>query len=81
MGGGRTKMLPNTTSDEQNHAGERLDKRNLIDEWLDIDRSGARKVYVENKSQLESLNLNETDYLLGKQIYTYITLSYLIFYT
>jgi len=66
MGGGRTKMLPNTTSDEQNNVGERLDKRNLIDEWLDIDRSGARKAYVGNRSQLKSLNFNETDYLLGK---------------
>lgn len=68
MGGGRSKFLPKDFEDDQHKKGQRLDKRNLISEWLNIDRSpGSNKAYVGNRSQLEHLNVNETDYLLGKQ--------------
>lgn len=67
MGGGRSKFLPNTTTDNQNKKGHRIDKRDLINEWLNINRmGGARNVYVGDRSQLKSLNTNKTDYLLGK---------------
>nr|WAK99611.1 alkaline phosphatase [Rhopalosiphum padi] len=63
MGGGRAKFLPNTDKDQQ---GQRQDGRNLTKEWLEINRtSGASSVYVTDRTQLKSLNTNETDYLLG----------------
>lgn len=43
---------------------ERLDGRNLIDEWLALDSSRKRK-FISNTGELLSLNLNETDHLLG----------------
>ncbi|VVC29115.1 Alkaline-phosphatase-like, core domain,Alkaline phosphatase-like, alpha/beta/alpha,Alkaline [Cinara cedri] len=62
MGGGRSKFLPNTTSPE----GQRRDNRNLVEEWKNIERfTGAHKAYVEDRSQLNSVNTNETDYLFG----------------
>lgn len=68
MGGGRQKFFPNSTVDQQNNQGQRQDGRDLIKEWLDIERfSGARKAFVGDRSQLKSLKTNETDFMLGKQ--------------
>jgi len=67
MGGGRAKFFPNTDKDQQNLKGQRRDGRDLIKEWLKIDRtSGASSAYVTDRSQLKSMNTSETDYLLGK---------------
>jgi len=67
MGGGRAKFFPNINKDEQNYQGQRCDGRNLIEEWLEINRtSGVSRTYVSNRSQLKSVNTSETDYLLGK---------------
>jgi len=64
MGGGRAKFLPKT---DENQQGQRQDGRNLINEWLKINRSSqASSVYVTDRSQLKSLNTSKTDYLLGK---------------
>lgn len=69
MGGGRTKFIPKNTRDCQNKTGERIDNRDLIKEWLNINRTeGARKAYVSDRTQLNSIKTNETDYLFGKQI-------------
>ncbi|CAI6351315.1 unnamed protein product [Macrosiphum euphorbiae] len=66
MGGGRAKFFPNTDKDQQNLKGQRRDGRDLIKEWLEIDRtSGASSAYVTDRSQLKSMNTSETDYLLG----------------
>ncbi|KAL5244726.1 hypothetical protein ACI65C_012136 [Semiaphis heraclei] len=66
MGGGRAKFFPNTNKDQQNYQGERCDGRDLIKEWLKINRtSGASRAYVSNRSQLKSVDTSETDYLLG----------------
>nr|UXP86337.1 alkaline phosphatase [Megoura viciae] len=66
MGGGRAKFFPKTDKDEQNHQGQRRDGRNLIKEWLEINRtSRASSVYVTDRSQLKSVNTSDTDYLLG----------------
>lgn len=43
---------------------ERLDGRNLIDEWLALEPSEKRK-FISNKGELLSLNLHDTDHLLG----------------
>jgi len=67
MGGGRAKFIPKTDKDPQNHPGQRRDGRDLIKEWLEINRtSGASSAYVTDRSQLKSLNTSNTDYLLGK---------------
>lgn len=82
MGGGRSKFLPKDFEDHQHKKGQRLDKRDLITEWLNIDRSpGSNKAYVGNRSQLESLNVNETDYLLGKQSFIIIIIAIIMFRT
>lgn len=67
MGGGRAKFFPNTDKDQQNLKGQRLDGRNLIKEWLLLNRThGARSAYITDRSQLMSVNTSQTDYLLGK---------------
>jgi len=64
MGGGRAKFLPKT---DEYQEGQRQDGRDLINEWLKINRtSEANSAYVTNRSQLKSLNTSKTDYLLGK---------------
>lgn len=62
MGGGRAKFLSKTTSE-----GQRIDGRNLIDEWLNINRTGLHSAYVSDRSALNSINTHETDYLLGNE--------------
>uniref|UniRef100_A0AAR2K8P8 alkaline phosphatase n=1 Tax=Pygocentrus nattereri TaxID=42514 RepID=A0AAR2K8P8_PYGNA len=64
LGGGRQYMLPQGTPDPEypSKTGERLDKTNLIDKWLE-NRSNAK--YVWNKAQLDAVNDIDTDYLMG----------------
>lgn len=42
---------------------ERLDGRNLVDEWLALD--SQKRKFISNTGELLSLKLNETDHLLG----------------
>lgn len=71
MGGGRAKFFPQTDKDQKNYPGERSDGRNLIKEWLEINRtSGASSAYVTDRSQLKFVNTSDTDYLLGKYFIT-----------
>lgn len=77
MGGGRAKFFPNTDKDQQNLKGQRRDGRDLIKEWLEIDRtSGASSAYVTDRSQLKSMNTSETDYLLGKYYIVILSLKF-----
>ncbi|XP_076133740.1 intestinal-type alkaline phosphatase [Alosa pseudoharengus] len=64
LGGGRTYMLPQETPDPEYPSlnGSRLDKTNLIDEWL---KNKQKARYVWNKSQLDAVDEEETDYLIG----------------
>ncbi|KAL7867005.1 hypothetical protein AOLI_G00148190 [Acnodon oligacanthus] len=57
-------MLPQGTPDPEypSKTGERLDKTNLINVWLE-NRSNAK--YVWNKAQLDAVNDTDTDYLMG----------------
>ncbi|MBN3307696.1 PPB phosphatase, partial [Amia calva] len=69
MGGGRKYMYPKNTSDveypsERKHSGTRRDGRNLVEEWS-IRTSKLNGHYVWNRSQLNSLNPRNVDYLLG----------------
>lgn len=69
MGGGRRHWIPTVTRDpEQPGAeGRRLDGRNLIDDWLrDKKRRKLRAEYVWNKEQLDNLDIDKVDYLLGQ---------------
>lgn len=54
---------PEQTKEE----GRRLDGRNLIDDWVrDKKKRGIKAEYVWNKGQLDKVNPNQVDYLLGK---------------
>lgn len=64
LGGGRAKFLPADVADPEDAGrnGERLDGRNLPQEWQDrLDNSN----YVWNKAQFDAINPNTTDHLLG----------------
>lgn len=69
MGGGRRHWLPKVAHDPEQtkEEGRRLDGRNLIDDWLrDKKKRSLKADYVWNKGQLDKINPNEVDYLLGK---------------
>ncbi|XP_023173299.2 alkaline phosphatase isoform X2 [Drosophila hydei] len=63
LGGGTKKFLPNTEKDLYGNVGERLDGRNLINEWQQSKSGNARVVF--NRTDLLSINPYNTDYLLG----------------
>lgn len=62
FGGGRTKFIPNTETDVDGNSGERLDGVNLIEQWKS-NRDNAYVVY--DKVGLDSLDLVESDYVMG----------------
>ncbi|XP_064186092.1 intestinal-type alkaline phosphatase-like [Anguilla rostrata] len=64
LGGGRTYMLPNDTADPEypSSRGDRWDKTNLITEWL---KNKKKAKYVWNKAQLDDVDEDDTDYLMG----------------
>jgi alkaline phosphatase len=63
IGGGRTKFLPKETTDpEYETKGERLDGRNLTDEWLKKYKDSA---YVWNRQQFDRVDAKKTKHLLG----------------
>ncbi|KAJ8356815.1 hypothetical protein SKAU_G00196090 [Synaphobranchus kaupii] len=74
LGGGRKYMLPNVTQDPEypESSGTRLDSTNLINEWLQGKKvnknthphiTNAR--FVWNKAELDSVDVDKTDYLMG----------------
>jgi len=64
MGGGRSKFLPKESADPEypQRSGERLDKRDLPQEWVSKYKNSA---YVWNKEQFDNINVRKTDHLLG----------------
>jgi alkaline phosphatase len=64
LGGGRGKFLPRTVADpeDEGQTGERLDGRNLVEEWL---RQRPRSVYAWNKTLFDAADPRSTDRLLG----------------
>jgi len=64
LGGGRTKFLPGETVDPEyaDRKGERLDKRDLTNEWQAKRRGSA---YVWNKKQFDAIDPRRTSRLLG----------------
>lgn len=63
MGGGRRAFIPKTTPDyeDPNSFGKRLDKRNLINEWL----SQPNSSFIYDHAGLEAVNPDHTSKLLG----------------
>lgn len=63
LGGGRTKFMPRETRDPEydDKTGERLDKRDLTQEWT---RKNA-SAYVWNKQQFDAIDARKTKHLLG----------------
>ncbi len=64
LGGGRTKFLPNQTVDPEyaDRKGERLDGRNLTEEWT---KKYKNSEYVWNKEQFDKIDPKKTKHLLG----------------
>ncbi|XP_046973622.1 alkaline phosphatase-like [Vanessa cardui] len=70
LGGGRQAFLTDVTETPDDPIDSwgcvREDGRNLIEDYkLDKQRRGLRAAVVNNNLELNSLNLNNTDYLLG----------------
>lgn len=64
LGGGRSKFLPKEAKDPEyaDKTGERLDARNLPDEWTAKRKDAA---YVWNKQQFDRIDPKKTKHLLG----------------
>ncbi len=64
LGGGRSKFLPRNAQDPEyaQRTGERLDNRNLAQEWT---RSRAGAAYVWNKRDFDAIDPRRTKHLLG----------------
>ncbi|XP_063068570.1 alkaline phosphatase, germ cell type-like [Engraulis encrasicolus] len=64
LGGGRRYMLPKTVKDPEypKYTGSRQDNTNLIDVWL---KNKKNAKYVWNKKQLDDIDEEKTDYLMG----------------
>lgn len=74
LGGGRREFLPNTVRDPVTNAnGRRRDGFNLIEKWEQL-RAGQNARYVWNRTDFESINATNTDYLFG--LFNYDHLSY-----
>jgi alkaline phosphatase len=64
MGGGRTKFMPKETNDIEypKVAGERLDGRNLTEEWL---KKYQKSKYVYDKKGFDDIDSKTTKHVLG----------------
>lgn len=66
LGGGRGEFRDIKMRDEQGKPGYRTDGRDLINEWLNIERDqGETSKYVWSRKGLNEINIEKTDYLLG----------------
>lgn len=64
LGGGRAKFLPKEIVDAEytNVNGERLDSRNLTEEWI---KKYKNSNYVWSKQQFDAVDARKTEHLLG----------------
>lgn len=64
LGGGRSKFTPNELNDPEypERKGERLDGRNLTEEWTTKYKNSA---YVWNRQQFDQVDAKRTKHLLG----------------
>lgn len=71
MGGGRRHWLPKVTQDPEQTSdeGRRLDGRNLIDDWVrDKKKRNIKAEYVWTKGQLDKIDPQNVDHLLGENL-------------
>ncbi|XP_046893013.1 alkaline phosphatase, intestinal, tandem duplicate 1 isoform X2 [Hypomesus transpacificus] len=69
LGGGRMYMTPKGTPDPEyptssSRKGDRKDKRNLIDVWLNAQKN-KKSQYVWHRKQFDEVNVKTTDRLMG----------------
>jgi alkaline phosphatase len=50
---------------DEGRYGERTDGRNLIEEWLEERNKEGKAIYVSHKQQLDEVDVDKTDFLLG----------------
>lgn len=80
LGGGRKKLLPSEAKDEEGIPGERSDRANLIEAWIQQKKNlGVKAQYVSNREQLLSVG-NDIEYLLGECVLDIIIVSNLWLY-
>ena len=66
LGGGRNMFLNDTQFDGDGKRGNRMDGKDLIQEWkTERSQQGKKAFYVWNKDELTSIDYDNTDYLLG----------------
>ena len=65
LGGGRREFINTTVTDEEGLPGKRSDGRNLIHEWKEARSKKGKARYIWNKHQLNDIDIEKTDYLLG----------------
>lgn len=67
MGGGRIGFVSSSETPSNPWNCQRNDGRNLIEEYKkDKESRGLKYGVVSNNKELQSLNYNETDYLIGR---------------
>lgn len=65
LGCGTRDFLNETVRNDEGQLGRRTDGRNLIDEWLEERNRNGRAEYVWHKQQLDQVDIQNTDFLLG----------------
>ncbi len=68
LGGGQQKFFPATATlpADQAQKGERLDGRNLAEEWLtDQENKGRSATYVDSAATFKATNFDKYDYVMG----------------
>lgn len=66
FGGGISKFLPNTEVDAFGNHGDRLDNRNLIDEWIAQKENTSRTwSYINTRDELLKVDYGNTDFVMG----------------
>jgi alkaline phosphatase len=69
FGGGRRKFIPLFSDDyaDIQLTGDRFDKKNLIDEWIEkMKIMNKSHKFIWNATDLRKLKMKEYDHVLGK---------------
>lgn len=74
MGGGRSKFIPDTHRDPTRNMGSRIDKRNLLWEWIDKMNKTYKTShrFMWNATDFRSTNFSSYDYILGLFAYDHL---------
>jgi alkaline phosphatase len=75
FGGGRMYFLPNNTKDPQtNITGNRVDNRNLINEWHEnMSKQNKTFKYLWNASEFRKTDFKSYDHVLGLFAYNHMS--------